>query len=386
MNDVYSLRIYDTELLRFSMKDTQGLSGVQTKLLSLNEEVRHLLPLNLKLTDDGILSWLRNRVIPKNRAFVTQILQQYGLSINDTKGIIDVCKGLSLNDSYWVVPDDFDGGFAEYNLFENRFDETLALVAYVGFGSSNRQLTTSPELTTNGMLPKAWRFIEGKGIVLYKGGTEGASNLGREPYCEYYASQIAQAMGLNAVRYGLENWKGKLSSTCELFTDINTAFVSAYSAFGVNDLQQCLDRYDELGEEYGEQLRSMLVFDALIYNTDRHFNNLGVLRDNHTGKIIAPAPVFDNGLSLFCYAGVRQIEDLDELRSYAKTCLPPYGISYERICAAVTGPLQKEQLRGMIGFKFERHPSLNFSEKHLHNLETLLQERVRELLAIPTVQ
>ena len=47
----------------------------------------------------------------------------------------------------------------------------------------------------------------------------------------------------------------------------------------------------------------MLVFDALIYNEDRHFGNFGVLRDNHSGKIIAPAPVFDNGLSLFCYAG-----------------------------------------------------------------------------------
>ena len=99
MNDVYSLRIYDTELLRFSMKDTQGLSGVQTKLLSLNEEVRHLLPLNLKLTDDGILSWLRNRVIPKNRAFVDEILKTFGLSIYDTKGIIVICLGSSLNDS-----------------------------------------------------------------------------------------------------------------------------------------------------------------------------------------------------------------------------------------------------------------------------------------------
>lgn len=48
----------------------------------------------------------------------------------------------------------------------------------------------------------------------------------------------------------------------------------------------------------------MLVFDALIYNEDRHFGNFGVLRDNHSGNIIAPAPIFDNGLSLFCYAGI----------------------------------------------------------------------------------
>ena len=47
------------------------------------------------------------RAIPKNRAFVDEILKTVGLSHNDTKRIIDVCKGLSLNDSYWVVPADF---------------------------------------------------------------------------------------------------------------------------------------------------------------------------------------------------------------------------------------------------------------------------------------
>lgn len=35
----------------------------------------------------------------------------------------------------------------------------------------------------------------------------------------------------------------------------------------------------------------MLVFDAIIIYTDRHF---GLLVDNHTNKI----PIFDNGLSL----------------------------------------------------------------------------------------
>ena len=44
------------------------------------------------------------------------------------------------------------------------------------------------------MLPKAWRFIEGEGIYLYKGGTFGAANTGNEPYSEFYASQVAQAI------------------------------------------------------------------------------------------------------------------------------------------------------------------------------------------------
>ena len=46
-----------------------------------------------------------------------------------------------------------------------------------------------------------------------------------EPYSEFYAYQIANAMGLNAVPYQLGMWKGMLSSYSELFTDINTSYV-----------------------------------------------------------------------------------------------------------------------------------------------------------------
>ena len=379
MSQVYSLKIYDTELMKFSVQK-RGLEGLVVNILYTNEECNHLMPLDMECTGEGILKWLERRVIPKNRTFVDQILKTLGLSHNDTKGIIDVCKGLSLNDSYWIVPEEFEGTFEQYNLYDNRFSEMLALVAYTGAGQTNQAFTTSPELTTNGMLPKAWRFIEGEGIYLYKGGTSGASNAGREPFCEYYASQIAETMGLNAVHYDLENWKGITASKCKLFTDKDTSFVPIGRIVKSGGIQKCLDYYDKLGKVFSEQIRSMLVFDALIYNEDRHFGNFGVLRDNHTGKIVAPAPIFDNGLSLFCFAGQ---EDLPTLEEYAKTRTNPYYISFEEVCAAVMGTKQKEQLRRMIGFKFTRHPKLNLPEEHLVAAERVLENRVRELLEIP---
>ena len=111
MSHVYSLRIYDTELMRFSM-EKQGLSGLVAEILYTNEEQAHLLPLDMERTGEGVIHWLERRVIPKNRAFVDEILKTLGLSHNDTKGIIDVCKGLSLNDSYWVVRSGFEGKFS----------------------------------------------------------------------------------------------------------------------------------------------------------------------------------------------------------------------------------------------------------------------------------
>ena len=377
--NVYSLRIYDTELMRFSM-EKRGLSGLVAEILYTDEEQEHLLPLDMERTGEGVIYWLQRRVIPKNRAFADEILKTLGLSHNDTKGIIDICKGLSLNDSYWVVPEGFEGEFSQYNLYENRFSEILALVAYTGAGGSRQAFTTSPELTTGGMLPKAWRYVERDGIYLYKGGTAGASNTGREPYCEYYASQIAETMRLNAVHYDLENWKGITASKCALFTDIDTAYVPVGRIVRSGGIAACIAWYDGLGPEFSEQIRSMLVFDALIYNEDRHFGNFGVLRDNRSGDIIAPAPIFDNGLSLFCYAGKEDYENLDE---YARTRSNPYNISYEEVCAEVMGKRQKEQLRRMIGFRFKRHPDLNLPEEHLRAIEKHLEGRVRKLLAIP---
>ena len=378
MEQEYMLRLYDMDLLAFSLVE-QGIEGLKARLLWVSEEHRQLLPLDMDLSDAGVLKWLQKRVIPKNRAYVAEILKTFGLSINDTKGIIDVCKGLSLNDSYWVVPRDFSGTFAQYNLYENRFSEILSLVAYTGVGQSDATFTTSPELTTNGMLPKAWRFIEGEGIYLYKGGTFGAANTGNEPYSEFYACQIAQAMGLNAVSYELENWKGILASRCKLFTDIDTSYIPIGRIVREGGLKACLDNYEKLGPEAYEQVRIILVFDAVIYNEDRHFGNFGVLRNNRSGVVTGAAPIFDNGLSLFNFAMPEDFKDLD---SYAKTRGTPYGISFETVCREVMGPVQMRQLRRLIGFTFQRHPRLNLPDGRLLAIERHLQKRVRQLLEL----
>ena len=380
MNNAYSLRLYDDEILTFTLHE-KGLEGLKSYIVSVNEDMKNLVPLDLELSDEGILKWLKHRIIPKNRAFVNEILKVLGLSHNNIKGIIDVCKGLSLNDSYWIVPSDFNGIFQEYNLYKNRFSEELSLVAYTGVGTTIQDFTTSPELTTQGMLRKVWRFIEDNGIYLYKGGTEGFANSGNEPYSEYYACQIAKVMGLYAVEYDLENWKGILASKCEIFTDIDTSFIPIGRIVKSGGIKACLEYYENMGEDCAEFLKSMLVFDAVIYNEDRHFGNFGVLRDNKNGMIIGPAPIFDNGLSLFNYAMDNDIKDLD---SYAKTRSNPYGISYESICAEVMGTKQKNQLRKLIDFKFTRHQSINLPEERLVAIEKHIQSRVRKLLVLPT--
>ena len=197
----YILKLFDTPLLKFSVNRT--IDGPQIRITWHDLEKVHLLPLSMECTSDSLRHWLRHRTIPANRAYVQNFLSKLGLSEKDFMGILDVGRGLSLNDSYWVVPVGFEGTFAEYNLFDNPFSKMLSWIAFTGYGSTpKRSFRSSPEFTTNGMLPKAWRRINGE-IRLYKGGTSGFSNTGKEPYSEYYAAQVAQAMGLDAVSYGL---------------------------------------------------------------------------------------------------------------------------------------------------------------------------------------
>ena len=376
----YSLKLYDEELVRFEMIRDVGLP---VRILEVNEDRREVFPLDLEVSEEGLRKWLQKRFAPKNREYVGSILHSLGLTIDDLKGILDVCMGLSLNDSYWVPQSTFEGSFAEYNLYQNRFDTTLSLIAYLGRGSRVRKYGTTPELTTGGMLRKCWYFSERRGIWLYKSGTEGFANAGNEPYSEFLAYQIAQRMGLNAVAYELENYHGILASKCRLFTDIDTAYVPIGRIVRAGGIQACLDYYRELGDEFYQELASMLVFDAVIVNEDRHFGNFGLLRDNHTGRIIGPAPIFDNGLSLLAYGMKKDFEGDDDFEEYLASRSNPYGYDnkFMDLARRVMGPVQREQLRRLIGFEFTESDLTNLPRWRVKRLEQMVQDRVREMLA-----
>ena len=377
---MFYLKQYDTVLLSFEILE-DPLEGQKCRIHKIDEAHANLLPVGLKKTDEGLMSWLRSRIIPKNREYVDALLAKSGLSHNDTKGILQVCRGLSLNDSYWVVEEGFNGKYADYNLYEHDFVKVLSLIAYTGYGSSSRAkgFSSSPEFTTTGMLRKGWRRLGGK-VLLYKGGTSGAANTGNEPYSEFYAAQVAEQMGIDHVPYGLSMWKGCMCSTCELFCDIDHSFVPIYRFMDKCTLRTVADYLRSLGGSYYDCFADMLVFDALICNEDRHFGNFGLMVDNKTNQPYAFAPLFDHGLSLFNYAMPDDMKTLDE---YAKTRSSAYGVPFDNIVREFISPRQKEQLRKMIGFRFEKHPRYNLSADRLKAIEKTMQNRVQAFLSIP---
>ena len=375
---VYTLKLFDTNLLSFEV--LENLADPVIRITWINEENKNLLPLDLETDETGLVRWLKHRAIPKNRAFVNSFLSKCGLSVNRPMDVIAVCKGLSLNDSYWVADENEKKTFAEVNLYKNRFSNILASIAFTGYGSSVcSSFASSPEFTTNGMLPKCWRRINGK-VYLYKGATSGASNTGYEPYSEKYAYLVGQQLGFDVIPYRITKWKGNLCSACELFTDINTAFIPVGRIVRTGGIKAVRKYYESLGEEYVRSLDEMIVFDALICNTDRHFGNFGVMVDSHTNCTIKPAPLFDHGNSLFSLAGDDNWQSEGKLEEYAETLLPIVYEDFFFEAAHVLNSQIREKLRKALKFEFRDEGKLRYPTKKLRLIEKQIRKRASRIL------
>jgi len=380
-NKTYILKHFDKAIVEFHF-NSSALSGNSIVITHTYEENKTFFPLGLEMNDANLLSWIKSRTIPKNREFVHKVLMELGLSLDDLEGIVSISKSLSLNDCYWIVEKGFEGLFSDYNLYDNDFNKTLSLLAYTGYASVKKEgFLSSPEFTTNGMLAKAWRRNpQGrKGTFLYKGGSHGCANCGKEPYSEFYASQIAQTMGLDATTYTLGKWKGKVNSICELFSSKELAFVPIYHLVKEGGWEAVLAYYKDLGEPYYEALVEMLVFDVIILNTDRHFGNFGLLVDNSTNEIVSVAPIFDNGLSLFADA---LDDDLDNIEQYAKTKSMKNAGDFVLFAEKIMTKKVKQKVRKLIGFTFDKSSKYKLPNKRLRKIEKYIEHRVSTLLAL----
>ncbi len=373
---------FDYSIFSFSL--TSEFDGLHCQIdeSSCNKELLYKIPLDLssdKLlpSEDKLIEWLKHRTIPSNRRYVNNFLAKFGLNEKNTLGIISICYGLSLNDSYWICPDHEKRTFEKINLYKNKLSRVLSVIAFTGYGSYEKSsFRSSPEFTTNGMLAKAWRRINGK-IYLYKSGTEGAANTGKEPYSEFYASQIAERMGIKYIPYSLAMWQKKLCSTCELFTSEKVSYMPAGNLIKSGGIKSVLEFYKNLGNDFYDDLIDMFVFDAVILNTDRHLGNFGFLVDAETNTIISAAPVFDNGLSLCCYG---MDDDFENIEEYAKSQQPALYPDFMEFAKNVITEKQIEKLTKLMNFKFKKHSHYNMEAKRLKKLEDLIQFRVKEII------
>lgn len=382
----YIVKNFDTEVFNFEF--VRGEFTDSFRVLDVFDE--SLLPEYFRsngFNDDSLERWLSMRKLPSNRTFADELLSKFGLDSKDIAGILEMSKGLSLNDCYWIVLEGFDGKFADYNLYDNPFSDIVGQIAFTGEGSRvARNFVSSPEFTTGGMLAKCWRRIDGK-VYLYKSGTFGYANAGNEPYSEFYAAQLADYMGLNHVPYNIEKWKGKICSVCPIFTSTELSYIPMGTIIPVqghrrgfeNTLRYLADLEGSTGETAREAFADMLVFDCLIENTDRHLNNFGMLADSRTGEVKSMAPLFDHGFSLLFHAALES-----ELPDLVKKEIPqsPTPALYNdfSLAARFVDQRHRGMLRKLLEFEFTPHPVYNVSPYRLEMLRRFVRNRASLLL------
>ena len=368
----YVLLNKDTPLLQFRIERHEDVINLTTlirmDISDLTIIDNAILPINMQPTIKGLKNWLLQRKIPNNRAFVENLLD----AISDTENpyrYLDVTYGLSLNDTYWVKPTHSTISWSDVNLYDNPFSEIVAGIAFTGEDSHIQGIVTTPEYTTNGMLRKCWHR-ENDVIYLYKGSIPRYANGGLEALNEVYASQIAAAMGLAHVEYKLTTFHDQLVSACPLFTSEQVGYMPISGLLKETISRDELILYNtqqDLASLYGIiPFSDMMIFDALIHNTDRHLNNFGVLIDNESNRILGPAPLFDHGNSLFYNVTEDEYSDLDAVKDISF-----WGLSFDTLAKLYLHDSHRAMLTPLLEFKFNRIPSDILTDTKLDILDIL---------------
>ena len=124
----------------------------------------------------------------------------------------------------------------------------------------------------------------------------------------------------------------------------------------------------------------MMIFDALICNTDRHLNNFGVLVDNATNEIMCMAPLFDHGYCMFDEPREYIYQTPKKLKEYINTLDPVFGKSFAENAKNFLGNRQRKELRHILDYTIVKHDKYNLSEVELDSFNKALQDRARAIL------
>ena len=335
-------------------------------------------------------SWLINRFLPPHRWYAARFLDYFGIKRGDIKSLVEISLGLSVNDCFWIVDENFERRFDDYSLYGHSFSDEGILAVLISPDAprnfpSRRKPYLSPEFTTHGMMPKFWRRTS-VGLVLYKSGLPTESGIGYEPYSEYFASQLASYLGIPHVRYDLDMFRDTMCSTCSLFTGPKTSYLPLSDLVSQSDenMSQVFQSVAALPQRFKDQLSDMIIFDALIGNTDRHFGNFGLLLDSSNDAPISFAPLYDHGLSL-----LHRIPEHKLFNSgYGEFDGRPASYDdFFSFAANIATERHVKMLQYALEFEFTQHPIYHITSQRLSFLSAWVMRHAERLLrAIESVK
>lgn len=267
-----------------------------------------------KVTYPEFVDWASNRTLSIGRSFAKEILNSLRLSQTNRYAVCKACRGLSLEDAYWIRQDRDEKSWKDVSLFENPLSLYITEVSLSGRAVSykiamdERRNIHTPELTTLGASAKAW-IRQKDGLYLHK--------VGRY---EIPASEILEQLGIRHISYNLSTEKeiglflskerkewlkasGERIVNSRLFTSENLSLVT-FEEFCIFCEVYGLNPYEGAARIDRPAYLQMQIVDYLLNNNDRHDQNWGFLMENATGKLIGAAPLFDHDHAFSAYENV----------------------------------------------------------------------------------
>lgn len=259
-------------------------------------------------TKTALKKWIQNRGVPVTRQRIKVDL----MNKNQTTFEYMLANlGLSLTDHYWLKPKDSAYTWESINLYENDFKSVYSLDLRDDLASIAGKTNFIPSASLKGDLKKKW-IIDQYGTRMLVKGNYGHNC--RQSLCEVLATEIHRRQGIfpytpySNIEISSDNQK-IIGCMCPNFTSIDTEFIPAIDIVQ-SIIKQPNKNYYETYIEFCElngidkdYIRKFMDYqiltDFIITNTDRHFNNFGLIRDSKSLKFLGPAPIFDSGNSMF---------------------------------------------------------------------------------------
>ena len=121
------------------------------------------------------IEWASSRTLSIGRSYAKEILNSLRLSQTNRFAVCKACRGLSLEDAYWIRQENDEKTWKEVNLFHNPLSLFVTEISLSGTNihysarGEERQNIHTPELTTLGASAKGW-IRQGSRLFLHKVG------------------------------------------------------------------------------------------------------------------------------------------------------------------------------------------------------------------------
>ena len=296
-----------------------------------NEAAKEHFPLGGQMNNMKFHEWWRDRAIPKTRHGAKSALQRLGYSSTNSALVNNLA--LSLSDCYWIKPRGEELTWKDTNLFTNDFVDTFGEITINQDHMIDlRKETRFNCATSQGELQKKW-CIDKEGRRYMIKGNYGQSY--QQSLNEIFATQLHKQQGIsNYTPYSLVKVKVDgnvegLGCMCYDFCNEDIECISAWELLQTIKIKQNESYYYPLKrvcsglgiseQDFSDFMDYQIMTDFLMSNTDRHMNNIAIMRNPDTLQVLGFAPIYDSGNSMFYnipYEKLGQVR-LDDIKTHS---------------------------------------------------------------------